>query len=315
MTTIGHNSGNVPGNWVRISRDMRDHPIVGFGMPVKPADPKRGSYSRAEAWLDLIFEARWAAGQVRNMGKVIMLERGQLMAARSWLAARWNWTEQTVRGFLDRLEREFMVTRQHNHSKPQERRHFANVLTICNYNIFQTATEILERLKTSETTNQQPFINHSPTIQQPESKELRIKEITNNNTPPAGAGGRVSQDEIEGLNEATLTIQTKIAKWIRPFEPDYRTARNWLSSTIQLFGSDAVKEAFAIMETKMASGDVVGAPLKLFTKICQEKKRELDERKQKQADGKALKGVSEAMRRKIEEDREKARRGESILWS
>jgi hypothetical protein len=178
MTTIGHNSGNVPGNWVRISRDMRDHPVVGFGMPVKPADPKRGSYSRAEAWLDLIFEARWAAGQVRNMGKVIMLERGQLMAARSWLAARWNWTEQTVRGFLDRLERELMVTRQHNHSKPQERRHFANVLTICNYNIFQTATEILDRLKTNETTNQQPFINHSPTIQQPESKEVRIKEIT-----------------------------------------------------------------------------------------------------------------------------------------
>jgi len=168
---IGHNSGAVAGNWIAISRDMRDHPIVGFGQPVKPADPKRGAFSRAEAWMDLIMEARWAPGQINNKGKVVELARGALMAARSWLASRWNWTENTVRWFLDKLEKSTMVRRDHHHSDPKQRRHYANVLVIENYDVFQTASELARMLPDKPTTIQPPINNHSTTIQPPESNK------------------------------------------------------------------------------------------------------------------------------------------------
>ena len=143
---IGHNSRQASGNWIAISRDMRDHPVVGFGRPVPPADPKRGAYSRAEAWLDLVMEARWKRQQENNKGKIIWIERGQLMAARRWLAERWNWTEKIVRGFLDALEKETMVGRKMGQSKGQSRGRFANIITICNYDIYQTIKELDEGL-------------------------------------------------------------------------------------------------------------------------------------------------------------------------
>lgn len=132
------------------------------------------------------------------------------------------------------------------------------------------------------------------------------KEETTDISP---AAARVPLDEIEGLNGATLIVQTKIAKWINPYQPDYRTARQWLSNTVQMFGSDAVKEAFAVMETKMASGDVVGAPLKLMAKICQEKKRERDRALARKDE--RLAALSEGALAEIEADREKG----FSLWS
>lgn len=139
---VGHNSGYSAGNWIAISRDIRNHPIVGFGQPVKPANPKRGSYSRAEAWLDLVMEANWLRRRETNKGKVIWIERGQLMGARSWLAMRWNWTESTVRVFLDALERDLMIDRNRSQSDGRNKGHFANVITICNYDVYQTLREL-----------------------------------------------------------------------------------------------------------------------------------------------------------------------------
>lgn len=143
MDMRGHNAQQVAGNWIAVSRDMRDHPVVGMGQPVPPADPARGSYSRYEAWQDLIMEAQYRPFEIRNKGKVITLQRGQLMAARAWLARRWNWTEKTVRGFISRLESEIMAKSESVQSKGQRTGHYSNVLTICNYDIYQTALELL----------------------------------------------------------------------------------------------------------------------------------------------------------------------------
>lgn len=139
------------GNWIAVSRDMRDHPVVGMGQPVPPADPGRGSFSRYEAWQDLLMEARYRPFEVMNKGKVVTLERGQLMAARTWLARRWNWSEKTVRGFLARLEAEFMVRSETGHregqQKGQQKQNATNVITICNYDIYQTVIELMSLQK------------------------------------------------------------------------------------------------------------------------------------------------------------------------
>jgi uncharacterized protein YdaU (DUF1376 family) len=78
-------------------------------------------------------------------------------------------------------------------------------------------------------------------------------------------------DEIDGLNGATVLMQNKIAKWMHPVMPRYSEARTWLTNVVQLFGSDIVRDAFAAVEAKQASGDIVPSPIKLMSAICQQK--------------------------------------------
>jgi DNA-binding Lrp family transcriptional regulator len=134
---------------------MRDHWLVGFGQPVMAVDEDRGSFSRSEAWIDLIMECRYAAGTVNNGGRKMELRPGQLLGAVSWLANRWNWTPKTVRGFLDRLEEEGMIERftpgihpgsddvLNGHQRGKQKGKQASVLTVCKYSVYQLA----ERLK------------------------------------------------------------------------------------------------------------------------------------------------------------------------
>jgi hypothetical protein len=178
----GHNSGATSGNWIAVSRDMRDHPIVGMGQPVKPDDPCRGSFSRYEAWQDLLMEAKWKPFEVSNKGKVVTLKRGQLMAARAWLARRWNWSEKTVRIFLAKLEDEFMVRSESGQSKGQRSGHYANVVTICNYDIYQTVAELDDLTKGQSegqsTASQGPVEGQSGASQGPQNNKETKKQDT-----------------------------------------------------------------------------------------------------------------------------------------
>lgn len=152
MSGIGHNRPPAftgESGWVRIDRAIRAHWLVGFGQPVPPADPDRGSHSRSEAFVDLIMECRYEAGTVNNGGRKMILYAGELVGAVSWLASRWNWTPKTVRGFLDRLEADGMIRRIHrnpdgddvgtdrgNHQGKQ-----AAVLSICNFETYQLVAD------------------------------------------------------------------------------------------------------------------------------------------------------------------------------
>ena len=183
----------APTGYVRISRELEDHPVVGFGQPVKPADPSKGSYSRGEAWIFLVFQARWKTAEVQNRGKVITLERGELLGARGFLAKAWNWTEDQVRGFLNKLESEMMIDRKNPQSilQPnpqsgtQKPAHFANVISIRNYSVYQIAIEqFCEEKAQSNTfnfTGNKPsqFPNHPPQIK--EGKESKITTLEKHN--------------------------------------------------------------------------------------------------------------------------------------
>lgn len=102
--------------------------------------------------------------------------------------------------------------------------------------------------------------------------DTREKEEKDNTTTSLQEAACGRGNEVAELNGATFVIQTKIAKWIRPYEPDYRTARDWMTNACQIYGGEVVRDAFAAMEAKIASGDVIGAPLKLMTAICKGEK-------------------------------------------
>jgi hypothetical protein len=84
-----------------VHRSIFDHPSLGPGNAVKPADPRRGAHSRMEAFLDLI--ARAAHAPHKNG---VTLDRGQAVVCLPALADQWNWTTRQVRRFFDFLRAE-----------------------------------------------------------------------------------------------------------------------------------------------------------------------------------------------------------------
>ncbi len=82
----------------------------------------------------------------------------------------------------------------------------------------------------------------------------------------AASGGQPS--EITGLNGATALMVSTLARWMSPVTPREREAREWLGNTVQIFGSDVVKAAFADMQSKYAQGDIISRPMVLMTNIC-----------------------------------------------
>lgn len=143
MSDIGHNNGpdvdwGQYGGFVVEARDSRTHHLIGYGKQVRPADGDRGfCYSVNEAWRDLVHECRFKDGYVMNGGRKMLLQRGALVGAVSWLAHRWNWTPKTVRGFLDRLENDGMIRLETPGSEMgMQKGKQAQVITICNYDKF-----------------------------------------------------------------------------------------------------------------------------------------------------------------------------------
>lgn len=188
-TEFGHNGGppldddKQSSGWVKIYRDIREHPVVGFGQPVKPNDPTRGAYSRGEAFQDLLMEAQFRPGTTRINGEAVTLEIGQLVAARSYLAVRWNWSEQTVRTFLAHLVKAgIIVINQLSVQRPgTSKKTAANAITLCNYEKYQAYSEAVTayvaslkapEIQPANSEFDQPANNQLATSQQPAGHQL-----------------------------------------------------------------------------------------------------------------------------------------------
>lgn len=109
--------------WISLDTAIFSHSLVGI-------EPAR-EFTRMEAWQWLIANAAWGGHNVRNKGSLIYLQRGQLPAARDYLAREWRWGAKRVRNFLDQLAAEGMIL------KGQSNGHYANIITICNYDRYQ----------------------------------------------------------------------------------------------------------------------------------------------------------------------------------
>ena len=108
--------------WIAVCVDMFDHDILA-----------KGPFDRRSAWLWLIANAAWKDRRVNHKGKPLELKRGQVLAGRAHLADVWGWGEKQVRNFLDLLQSENMI------EKGQSDGHYANVITVCNYDVYQNA--------------------------------------------------------------------------------------------------------------------------------------------------------------------------------
>lgn len=78
--------------------------------------------------------------------------------------------------------------------------------------------------------------------------------------------------ELSGLNGSAEPMLEDIIAWMNG--GDLRGARNWLNSTISMFGQDVTKASYHKLKTELAEGQIVSRPLQTWSKIAQRMKAE-----------------------------------------
>lgn len=232
-TMRGHNGGpDIDDNavviregWVAVSRAMRSHWLVGFGQPVKPQDASRGSYSRAEAWIDLIMECQWRPGFVMNGGRKMPIRPGELVGATSWLAARWNWTPWTVRIFLDKLEGDAMITRSTpgvSETSPEAPSKYreqkgkqAQIISVCNYSTYQVSDNRSPQANSQanrEQTASKPQADRTNNKEEQGNKETRDSPPTPRTRGARAPKAELTREQIEISDAAIEVYNAEAAK-------------------------------------------------------------------------------------------------------
>lgn len=241
MSGIGHNSDNGAGFYLA-GRDMRFHPVVGCGKPMKPADPSHGAWSRFEAWHDLIALARYKEGKVEDKGYARTLQAGQLLGGQDYLSKRWNWTRQTVRTFLLKLERECMIAIFCSKKPNQQKGNLTNVISVTKYAPYQFESAWNNQQINQPTTSEQPASNQRATRPKQSITQENNNNITSARELPDFSYG-ADDFQLDDKKRLTL-VNGERATWVDCFggksealdialrgftpEPEY-TGRNTLA--------------------------------------------------------------------------------------
>jgi hypothetical protein len=90
-------------NFLPLNRKFFEHPFW----------EEERTFSKSEAWLDLIQLARFEESEAQALigGKLVSWSKGQLPASLRYLAERWKWGKTKVSDFMDLLEQEGMIGR------------------------------------------------------------------------------------------------------------------------------------------------------------------------------------------------------------
>lgn len=137
------------------------------------------TYSRAEAWLDLIYSARFEASKEIVNNRVIEVRRGELIASRRFLENRWKWGSSKVVNFLNFLKSEGMI----NHRQTSGQ----TIITLCKYELYNDT-------QTNGFQENKPPINHRQTTDKPptnQNKESKEREEGKENIIPLSPDGDI----------------------------------------------------------------------------------------------------------------------------
>ena len=147
-------SKNMSGGFVKLSRGFFDHYLWA----------ETRTYSKAEAFLDLIQRASFAEHQQLIDGQIITLKRGQQIASVRYLSKRWSWSKGKVERFLDGLAHDQMLHRKQGHRQ--------TILTLCNYDSYNSTRD--------SDGDSDGTVTGTPTGTPTGTKDKKVKKVKNN---------------------------------------------------------------------------------------------------------------------------------------
>lgn len=86
--------------WVKLNRSFMEHAFW----------TEERTFSRAEAWIDLLLSASYGAGSFMVNGQMVRVEPGQYCTTMVYLSNRWGWSRFKVDSFLKMLKNNEMIS-------------------------------------------------------------------------------------------------------------------------------------------------------------------------------------------------------------
>lgn len=131
----------------------------------------------AAIWSWMCDTAAWKDIKVRFSGKLIHLKRGQIATSERFISEGFGIGRQVVRTFLDNLQNDHMITREITQS--------STIITICNYEKYQSKEEVdnpeNNQDKTQEENQTQPTPN--PNKKEVNKQTTVVKDISLTESP------------------------------------------------------------------------------------------------------------------------------------
>lgn len=172
--------------WIKVHRGMSDH----FLWNSEP-------FSKGQAWLDLLLHANFTDNEILIKGQVVKLKRGQQARSEVTLTKQWKWSRNKVRRFLELLKKEGMIE--------SETTHLTSVITICNYNSFQSGD-------TAGGTAHDTSVDTAGGQVTEHSKECKEREEGKEEKPESPKADQIPYSRVAELYNEVCTNLPKILK-------------------------------------------------------------------------------------------------------
>ena len=192
--------------WFAVKHGITKHPLL------------RGKPERIAIWIWLVDNAAWSDTKQDIDGKVVTVKRGQVAVSQRRLAEEVGVGRQVIRTFLDKLTQENMVNPSLTHGK--------TVLTICNYEKYQSFENGVNPAPNPVLTQHQPSTNPQK----------------NNNNKNNNIGGENSPRANAPIDPEKVMFDAGIDLLVRAGMTE-RNARSFLGAKKRDFGPEAVMAA------------------------------------------------------------------------
>lgn len=178
------------------------------------------TFSRGQAWVDLLMLANFKDSFFYKRGVKIDVKRGQLGRSEVELSDRWKWSRSKVRKFLKDLEKEQQIK--------VVKSSVTQVITIIKYNDFQSEEQQKDSKRTAERQqkdSKKPHIKNDKNDKKEKNEEEIIKEIYKlypSTCPIKGnSNGKTkkNKDKIKSIlkskEETVESLKAKIERYTR----------------------------------------------------------------------------------------------------
>ncbi|MEG2573664.1 MAG: hypothetical protein RSA44_03270 [Bacteroides sp.] len=190
--------------YIPISRRLFEHPFW----------CEERTYSRFEAWLDVVRSARFEDTKQLIGNRFIEVKRGQMLVSLRFFGSRWQWSTKKVSSFLELLIQDKMITKE----TPKETGQ--TVITICNYDKYnRTFNEEETQKKQQGNSKETPWKHLGNKINKDNNYnelELNRKEI------PSNEGTKKTlAEKLVAAKAATLSRKQKFGESLIPYTEQY----------------------------------------------------------------------------------------------
>jgi DNA replication protein DnaD len=125
-------------------------------------------FDRKSAWIDLIFEAKYADTKQLIGNQIIDVPRGSMITSLKELSQKWGWSIMKTRIYIDLLQHEKMIDVKTTNKYTR--------IDIVNYSIYQDKQQTKQQTNNKQTTNKQQTDRVYIYKEGKEDKEVNIKE-------------------------------------------------------------------------------------------------------------------------------------------